>query len=67
MNKHLIEEYQNIMENQPVFPGDTISHSNAYELERRGLIKRNEQGDWITATKPTDFLANLSKREGGGT
>lgn len=65
MDKHLIEEYRNIMKNQPVFPGDTISHSSAYELERRGLIKRNEKGDWITATKPADFLANLTESGNG--
>ncbi len=43
----LREEFDNIRQNQPVFPGDVISHTTAYELERRGLILRNANGCWI--------------------
>ena len=48
--KNLLEEARNIARNAPVFPGDTISHATARELERRGWIKRDANGDWV----PTD-------------
>jgi hypothetical protein len=48
--KNVRAEAMNIARNHPVFPGDTISHRTAAEVERRGWAKRNDDGDWV----PTD-------------
>ena len=63
--KHLHEELCNIIDNQPVFPGDVISHSTAYELERRGLIRRNKSGDWVTDMTYRKMLDNILNWEDG--
>lgn len=48
MDKHLHEEFENVRKNQPLWPGDTINHAQAYELQRLKLIKRNAEGNWVT-------------------
>ena len=65
--KNVREEARNIALNQPLFPGDTISHRTAKECARRGWAKRNENGDWIatelcpfTATRP---IADVAQEE----
>ena len=45
--KHVLEEARNIARNAPVFPGDTLSHSTAYECMRRGWATRDDNGDFI--------------------
>lgn len=45
--KHFLEEARNVARNQPVFPGDTISHATAEECARRGWIERDENGYWV--------------------
>lgn len=47
LEKHVIEELENIVENDPVFPGDTISHATANECVSRGRATRNAEGDFI--------------------
>lgn len=44
---NVLEELSNIVDNAPVFAGDTISHMTARECQRRGWAERNWQGDWI--------------------
>lgn len=45
--KHVIEELGNIYKNQPLFPGNTISHATANECVERGWAKRNDNGDFV--------------------
>lgn len=47
LEKHVIEELENIVENEPVFAGDTIAHSTANECVSRGWAARNAEGDFI--------------------
>jgi hypothetical protein len=56
--RHVQEEMQNIRKNQPVFPGDTISHATAEECVRRGWAKRDAHGDFVAVSE--------SDGEGGG-
>lgn len=44
-HRSLLEELENVVQNQPLWPGDTISHSGAYELARLGLIRRGGEGN----------------------
>ena len=46
---NLMEELGNVARNQPLWPGDTVSHAGAAELCRLGLIKRGGDGNnyWI--------------------
>ena len=52
----LLAELLNVAENQPLFPGDTVSHAGAAELQKLRYIKRsaNGRGDWV--------LTDLGKR-----
>jgi len=43
----LMEEFELIAKNQPVWPGNTLSHSGVKALARAGLTKRNSEGDHI--------------------
>jgi hypothetical protein len=45
--KHYLEELGNVVTNQPVWPGDTLSHRTANVCGERGWIKRDSKGDWI--------------------
>lgn len=45
--KHYLEELGNIVENAPVFPGDTISHAGANECVRRGWAERDDNSDFV--------------------
>ena len=45
--RHYREELANIVENYPLFPGDTISHPTADECGRRGWAVRQADGNWI--------------------
>lgn len=40
------EELRNIVNNAPVWPGDTLSHETARWLSRRWLIRR-KGGEWV--------------------
>jgi hypothetical protein len=42
---NLMEELGNVVKNQPLWPGDTVSHAGAYELQRLGLIRRCGEGN----------------------
>jgi hypothetical protein len=43
------EELKNVMLNEPVHPGHTISHHTAKSLSDKGLIKREPKGPrWVT-------------------
>ena len=44
---HLHEELRNVVENYPLFPGDTVSHRTAKACARLGWIKRQGNGYWI--------------------
>jgi len=48
LERHIQEEMYNIYTNQPLFPGDTISHKTANECVRRGWAERNKDGDFIS-------------------
>ena len=41
------DELRNIMSNEPVFAGDTVSHHTAKSLNERGLVFRNADGKWM--------------------
>lgn len=41
------EELKNIMRNEPVFAGDTISHHTARALYEKGLIERDASNRWV--------------------
>lgn len=45
------EELANIYRNEPVFPGDTVSHSGAYLLSCLGWIRRWCGRDWILTAR----------------
>lgn len=45
-------ELRNIMANEPLWPGDTLSHETANECVRRGWARRDADGDFITAGLP---------------
>lgn len=59
--RHYIEELANVVENYPLFAGETISHATAKECARRGWIVRNADGDWI----PTAEGVRRAAREEG--
>jgi hypothetical protein len=46
---NLMDELSNVAQNQPLWPGDTVSHAGADELCRLGLIKRSGEGNnyWV--------------------
>ena len=58
----LMEEFQNIVENAPLWPGDTISHQGLKELEKRGLVRRDYSGN-VILTKQGEQLLNLWQGE----
>lgn len=41
------EELKNIMLNEPVFAGKTLSHYTADALGKMGLIKRDVNAHWV--------------------
>jgi hypothetical protein len=45
------DELRNVVQNYPVWPGNTVSHASARELAEQGLIVRNSKGDWIPTAK----------------
>lgn len=52
--KPTFDEARNIAENQPVFPGDTLSHWTAEYCFKLGWAIRDKNGDWIP-TKENPF------------
>ena len=54
---HIYEELSNIVLNQPLFPGDTISHRGADECVRRGWASRSNKGDFFATASGSDALA----------
>jgi len=38
-------EFLNLINNSPVFDGDTLSHQTMKDLRDAGLAKKNEKGD----------------------
>lgn len=49
--KILIGELVNLIKNQPVFAGDTISHQSMKALVDGGFAKCNEEGDYISTER----------------
>lgn len=48
---HLLEQLDCVINHEPLWPGNTLSHELAYELEKRGLIRRlRETGEWVSTT-----------------
>lgn len=45
--RHYLEELANVVENYPLWPGDTISHTTARVCADRRWIVRDADGDWI--------------------
>jgi hypothetical protein len=41
------DELRNVMRNEPVFAGDTISHQTAKSLSQKGLIERDPCNRWV--------------------
>ena len=77
---HIAEELYNITKNQPLFPGDTISHETANECVRRGYAKRDADGNFVLTSpersmtktqieKIQDIIDDMDKigRRGTGT
>ena len=48
---NISEELLNIVHHAPLWPGDTISHSTAAECVRRGLARRNRNGNFVPTFK----------------
>lgn len=42
-----IGEFLNLINNSPVFAGDTLSHQTMQDLTDAGLAKRNKKGEHI--------------------
>lgn len=63
--KHYYEELHNVIEGEPLFPGDTISHQGANECERRGWIRRDTEGNWISTPLGNIHHSEYQKRNGG--
>ena len=57
----LMEEFENVARNQPVFPGDTISHQGANALDTAGMIERNVDGNWILSDAGRGFWVMWSR------
>lgn len=49
--RHVQEELLNIVENAPLWPGDTISHTASYECVRRGLARRDHNDCFVPTFK----------------
>lgn len=49
-DKSILEELENIVQGQPLFAGNTLSHTTARYCGEHGLASRDGHGDWI----PTD-------------
>lgn len=45
--RHVLEELANVVENYPLWPGDTVTHETARRAEERGWIVRQADGSWI--------------------
>ena len=57
MNERVIlEELHNIVANEPVFPGDTISHRSAGECVERGWATRDADGDFVSTDEGREAL-----------
>ena len=48
---NLGQELWNIYRNQPLWPGDTLSHATANELVQKGLAERTADGYFILTEK----------------
>lgn len=44
---NVLEELRNVCAHYPVEPGNTISHTTAYECAERGWIVRDASARWI--------------------
>lgn len=51
LEESVIEELRNIAMNQPLFPGDTLSHQTANECVKRGWARRNEDGYFVLTSQ----------------
>lgn len=60
--RHMLEELRNVVNNNPLFPGDTISHSSAKACSKARWIVRNEDGNWIPTAKG---IRTLNRHEDG--
>jgi hypothetical protein len=60
--KNIMEELEIIVNNQPVFPGDTISHETAEECVNRKWAARNWDGDFVATAEGERVLI----QHGGG-
>lgn len=49
--KILIGELVNLIKNQPVFAGNTISHQSMRDLVDAGIATTNEDGDYISTDR----------------
>lgn len=47
LSKAARDELKNVALGEPLWPGDTLSHRTARELEAAGFIKRDKDGNWI--------------------
>lgn len=56
LEAHVFEELGNIALNQPVFPGDTISHPTARACEDRGWVRRDGSGNLRITAAGIDSL-----------
>jgi hypothetical protein len=57
--KALVDELVNIVRNEPVFPGDTISHGTANKLVALGCAKRDKNSGFVTTDKSKPKLKQL--------
>ncbi len=59
--KNVLEELNNIVHNDPLFAGDTLSHATANECVRRGWAERNRDSNFIPTEKGLLVHAEASK------
>lgn len=52
----VLEELMNICNNNPLSPGETISHKTAGICVKRGWARRNGNGDFVPTPNGRDVL-----------
>lgn len=65
MNRWLQEELRNVEKNEPMWPGDSISHQNIKELTRLGLVARDHEGNILLTIAGRTYLHSERHQNAG--
>ncbi len=60
-SKPLLEELRNISRNEPMWPGETISHATANELVEMGWAERDADGSFVTTAEGRAVAGRVTK------